>query len=149
MFSKDWKISVKWIRGYFRQSKYNPKRSFRAIILHVWLIQDICKVFWLLCFLKVPWVTISNKSSRSKECHVIYSMTTKSKISVTFSPQNNTCIISSLNTSRVFKLFIPSLHLPNSVLKKSFQLFTICNSSRQDFPLFEQGCSVLKSLDGS
>ena len=53
--------------------------------------------------LKVPWVTISNKSNRNEKCHVIYSMTTMSKISVSFSPRNNTYIISSLNTSKVVR----------------------------------------------
>ena len=44
--------------------------------------------------LKVPWTAISNKSNQNEECHASYSMTNMSKISVNFSPQKNTCIIS-------------------------------------------------------
>ena len=41
---------VKWIPGYSRHSNYNPWRCIRIVILHVWLAQDICKAFSLLCF---------------------------------------------------------------------------------------------------
>ena len=52
---------------------------------------DSYKIFvkrYTCVFLKGTWVTISNKSNRNEECHVIYFMTTKSKISVNFSPLN-------------------------------------------------------------
>ena len=79
----------------------------------------------------------------------IYSMTTISKISVNFSPQNNTCIISLLNTSKVVRVVQSLIYWSDSVLRKSFRLFTICNSSKQNFPLFEQDPRALESLDGS
>ena len=52
-------------------------------------------------------------------------MTAMSKLPVNFSPQNNTHIISSLNTSKLLGLLSPSLYFRDSVLKKSFRLFTI------------------------
>ena len=103
---------VKWIRGYFRLSKYTPKRSITSsVILHLWLIQDICKVVSLVCFFNVHWVTISNISNQNEECHVICSMTSMSKTSHSFAPQNNTWIISSLNTSKIVRP-VQSVPLP-------------------------------------
>ena len=103
--------SVKWMKGYFRHSKYNPKMSVRTVILHVWLIQDICKAFSLLCFLKVPWVAISNKSSRNEECHVISTpWQPQAKYLSMFLHRIILVAIARQTFQKLLGLFSPSLH---------------------------------------
>ena len=77
------------------------------------------KRFHFLCFLKVPWVIISNERNQNEECHVFYSMKTIKKTLYTSLHRIKPVLLAYQTLQKLLGLFYLSPRLPDSVLKKS------------------------------